>query len=309
MYSVVYQFFYFLKRIEKRQREENRETSRWVRFLIGYAEWFYNVPVRRWYEKHPSKKYGLNQKPRDQKVIVSFTSYPKRIGDVWLVVETLLRQSVKPDAVILWLAESQFPGRLDDLPQRLVALQARGLTIRFCDDLRSHKKYYYVMQEYPEDLIILADDDTMYSKDLVKKLVRMHERNPKDIVCMTPAKITAVEEMPSGWGRYGWNERVEHAYLAQPFTGQGTLYPPHSLDEKYAFDKEKIMELCPHADDLWLKLMSMRIGVLVTAAYPCRSFPVAIYGSAEGSLWYINGQDKQNDVQWQNLLDHYGVGE
>ena len=137
----------------------------------------------------------------------------------------------------------------------------------------------------------------------------MHKENPKDIVCMTPAKITAIEEMPSVWGRYDWNERVEHSYLAQPFTGQGTLYPPHSLDEKHAFDKKKIMELCPYADDLWLKLMSMRIGVLVTAAYPTRSFPVAIYGSAEGSLWYINGQDKQNDVQWQNLLDHYGVGE
>ena len=134
MYSLVYQFFFWLKRREKSRREKGKKPSKILSFLIGYAEWFYNVPVRRWYEKHPSNRYGLNRKPRKQRVIVSFTSYPKRIGDVWLVVETLLRQSMKPDAVILWLAESQFPGRLDDLPKRLVAQQERGLTIRFCDD-------------------------------------------------------------------------------------------------------------------------------------------------------------------------------
>ena len=308
MYSFVYWLYFWFKRIEKRRAEAKKQPSKLLRFLIGYAEWFYNIPVRRWYEKHPSKKYGLNRKPREQKVIVSFTSYPKRIKDVWLVAETLLRQSYKPDEVILWLADSQFDG-LQSLPPRLLALQERGLTIRFCDDLRSHKKYYYAMQEYPEDLIILVDDDTFYSRDMVKKLLEMHRKHPEDIVCMTPAVITHVDDMPSKWRPRGCRERLEHSYLAQPYTGQGTLYPPHCLDEQHAFWKERIMELCPHADDLWLKLMSMRKGVMVTAIYPYRSFPVTIYGTGEGSLWYINGQDMQNDVQWQNLLDHYGVEE
>ena len=67
------------------------------------------------------------------------------------------------------------------------------------------------------------------------------------------------------------------------------------------------MELCPHADDLWVKYMSMRSGIHVTSIYPFRSIPVNIYGTAEGSLYYINGEGFQNDVQWQNLLDHYGT--
>lgn len=305
MYSVIYQLFYFLKRIEKRRRERNLPPSKIVAFLIGYAEWFYNVPVRWWYEKHPSKKIGVNQSPRSQKIIVSFTSYPKRIGDVWLVVETLLRQSYKPDEIILWLAESQFNG-LDSLPIRLVNLQERGLSIRFCDDLRSHKKYYYTMQEYPDDLIILVDDDTFYSKDLVKKLVKLHQKYPKDIISMTSTMISNVYELPSKWNSPACNDRIIHSYLAQPYSGQGTLYPPHSLDEENAFDKEKIMKLCPHADDLWLKMMSMRKGVFVTVVYKYRSIPVAIYGTAEGSLYYINGEGGQNDVQWQNLLEYYG---
>lgn len=306
MYSIVYKIFYFLKRIEKRLRERNAKPPKLVSFLVGYAEWFYNVPVRRWYEKHPYKRIGVNQSPREQKIIVSFTSFPKRIGDVWLVVETLLRQSYKPDEIVLWLAESQFGG-LESLPERLVKQQERGLTIRFCDDLRSHKKYFYTMQENPDALIILVDDDTFYSRDLVKKLVQLHDKYPADIISMTSTMISNVSDLPSKWHSPTCDERIVNSYLAQPYSGQGTLYPPHCLDEENAFNKEKIMELCPYADDLWLKLMSMRKGTLVSAVYKYRSIPVTIYGTAESSLYYINAEGGQNDIQWQNLLDHYGV--
>ena len=198
---------------------------------------------------------------------------------------------------------------MDDLPKELVALQKCGLTIRFCDDLRSHKKYFYTMQEHPDDIVILVDDDTFYSKDMVQKLMKMHEEHPQDIVCMTPTIISAVKDLPSKWRAPACDERIIHSYYAQPYSGQGTLYPPHCLDEKYAFDKEAVMKLCPHADDLWLKLMSMRKGTCVTSIYKYRSIPVNIYGTAEGSLYYINGtaEGNQNDTQWQNLLDHYEV--
>lgn len=306
MYSLIYGIYFCLKRRVKKLHMKGKTESRMTKRMIDYCEWFYNIPVRRWYEKHPSKKIGVNQSPRDQKIIVSFTSYPKRIGDVWLVAETLLRQSYKPDKIILWLAESQFDG-LSSLPERLVKLQERGLSIRFCDDLRSHKKYYYVMQEHPDDLVILVDDDTFYSRDLVKKLVNLHNKYQKDIISMTSTMISDVFDPPSKWHSPSCDERIVHSYLAQPYSGQGTLYPPHCLDEENAFNKEKIMELCPFADDLWLKLMSMRKGTLVSAVYKYRSIPVTIYGTAENSLYYINAEGGQNDIQWQNLLDYYGV--
>ena len=82
--------------------------------------------------------------------------------------------------MILWLAKSQFDD-ISVLPQKLVNLQKRGLTIRFCDDLRSHKKYFYVMQEHPEDIIVLADDDMFYPSDTLRKLIKMHKKYPKDI--------------------------------------------------------------------------------------------------------------------------------
>ena len=42
-------------------------------------------------------------------VIISFTSFPARINDVWKVVESLKNQSILPAKIILWLSKEQFP--------------------------------------------------------------------------------------------------------------------------------------------------------------------------------------------------------
>lgn len=305
MYSFLYNIFFILKREEKRIKNEQGWKVRIIKWLVGYIEAYYNLFVVKLYKTFPTKKAGVTKKKRKQKIIISLTSFPKRIDTVWISIETLLRQSLKPDEIILWLAESQFNNGMESLPQKLLEQQERGLTIRFCDDLRSHKKYYYVMQEYPNDLVILVDDDTFYTKDLVRKLYQLHKRNPKDIVCMTPAMIyPELSAPPSGWRKSGVDEKIEHSFAAQPYTGQGTLYPPNSIPQK-AFQKELIMEICPYADDLWLKFMSLVSNTPVTSIYKFRSIPVTIYGTGENGLWYINAQEGQNDAQWRKMLEYF----
>lgn len=308
MYSLIYRIYFLLKRIEKTYRERNKETAQTIAFLLGYAEWFYNVPLTRWYEKHPGHKSGIATHRRKQKIIVSLTTYPKRIGTVWFTIETLMRQSVKADEIVLWLADSQFPGGLLTLPERLRQQQKRGLTIRFCDDLRSHKKYYYALQEYSNDLVILADDDLFYPRDTIKKLLRMHRAWPEDICCITAQVIEPTfSSKPSLWRNPQINEcGLQHTDRIQAFNGSGTLIPPNALPRE-AFDKRAISCLCPYADDLWISFMAHRNGTKISTLKRWRPFPVSIYGTAKDSLYYINGEAGQNDVQWKNLLEYYGV--
>ena len=276
--------------------------------LMDYCEWFYNIPFARWCAKHPRRESGATKQKRSQKIIVSLTTYPKRIPTIWLTIETLLRQTVKPDEIVLWLANEQFERGLSDLPESLLRLQERGLTIRFCDDLRSHKKYYFALQEYPNDLIVLADDDMFYPKDTIAKLLNMHRQYPRDICCITAQVIEpGFTAMPSQWRNPKLDENnLQHSDRIQAFTGSGTLIPPSALPAE-TFDAERIKSLCFHADDLWIAFMAHRAGTRVTTLKKWRPFPVCIYGTAEGSLYYINGEGKQNDVQWKNLLDHYGT--
>ena len=63
--------------------------------------WYYRIFKRRKQGISPGNK-------RRRKVIVSMTSIPARIDKVWITVESLLRQTYKPDEIIVWLALDEF---------------------------------------------------------------------------------------------------------------------------------------------------------------------------------------------------------
>lgn len=300
MYSLVYKLYFLLKRKQKYDREQGRNTNKFIQKVIDRIEWYYNILMARIYEKYSVLKNGINNTCREEKVIISLTSFPKRINNVWLTIETLMRQTMKPDEIILWLADSQFAS-IESLPKKLQDLQKRGLTIRFCDDLKSHKKYFYAMQEYDEDIIILVDDDMFYPYDTIEKLMKMHEKYPND-VCTITAQAMEQKKLPSEWKNPKLGKKYEHSDKIQIFSGSGSLYPPHSIC-KEAFDKKAIQSYCPYADDLWLTYMALKNNTKITMQNPWRAFPVTIYGTGAGSLYYINAEAGQNDEQWKKIIE------
>ena len=255
--------------------------------------------------KHPV--YGLNQKyERKAKIIVSLTSFPGRIDKVWITVATIMRQSVKPDAIELWLSEKQFPFGKDDLPDNLLNLQKYGLSIRFCEDnLRSHKKYYYVMQSHPNDIVITCDDDVIYSKNTIEQLITVYKRDNFSVVGMCTV-------------RYDKNDFLTPIkWQANPFciignnnicvVGCGaTLFPPHALSEK-AFNKELIKKTCPYADDLWLTAMTYLNGKTISSVGRL-PFPFSVEGTQDEALTKTNNSESSainNDTQWNAVLNEF----
>lgn len=301
MYDLGYSLFFLAKRLRKRFPVWEK-VARWYEQRFSF---FLNGKFVKWLEKHPVKD-ALNTKLRKEKITVSLTSFPARIEYVHIAIETLMRQSMKPDRIVLWLAESQFPDQ--KLPPKLIALQARGLTIRYCENLRSHKKYYYSFREYPEDNIILADDDLFYPRDTVKRLMNLHRKHPEDIVCVSAQIITpTVSSLPSVWQLPQPGKRYTSCWEAQAFTGAGSLFPAHWYPEE-TMDKEKSMELATTADDLWLKAMSLNAGVLTTLLYPSRGFPVEIMIRNNVTLYQQNRFEggNKNDQAWELLINEYG---
>lgn len=81
---------------------------------------------------------------RHPRIIVSMTSYPARINTVHFAIRTLLAQKRLPDKIILWLCESDFPNREDDLPESLKDVLWHDVEVRWVNnDLKPHKKYYW----------------------------------------------------------------------------------------------------------------------------------------------------------------------
>jgi hypothetical protein len=167
-----------------------------------------------------------------------------------------LRQTQKPDKIILWLSKEQFPS-FKKLPKHLLELQNRGLEIRLCDqDLRSHKKYYYVIQEFPEDLIITVDDDVFYHSELIEKLVNLHVKFP-DCVCTNSCSEILISDKQIQpyvlWKQYTIAENPDDQIF--PIGMGGILYPPKVLNPE-VLNSNVFLNICPLADDLWLYVMT-----------------------------------------------------
>lgn len=237
-----------------------------------------------------------------KKIIVSLTSYPARYEALHLVVESLLRQKLKPDRVILYLYE----GEAKHLPETLMRLKSK----RFCivtvgENIRPHKKYFYAFQNYPKDLIITVDDDYIYPSDLVMNLYRKHLSHRNAVIGGRCREIKVDEQgklLPYNlWPICHDDSRADMSLVA---TGVGgVLYTPALLDAR-VLDLEGIKELALNQDDLWLKTMEILKGT--------RTVPVTLNwaeGKAltyDGSLFSTN-EYGENDACFQRLMQHYQV--
>jgi hypothetical protein len=250
-------------------------------------------------------KTFCNNEEYKPKLIISLTSYPLRIGNVHKTIQSLLKQTKKPDKIILWLAKEQFQNE-EDFPEELKNLIGNEFELCWCDDLKPHKKYYYTMMEYPNDCVITVDDDYCYPIDLVEKLYRSYMK--------FPGAISATHARIIEWDKNGNLKQYEDWVYADneyigipvmdllPIGAWGILYPPHCLN-KEVFNKEYIRNHCLYTDDLWLKIMHALEGTptVLVSGY---SFREAIDGTQENTLWEKNVIG-QNDLVMHRLLQDY----
>ena len=249
---------------------------------------------------------------RKNPVIVSLTSHPPRIGEIHKCIESLLEQYFVPDKLILWLAEEQFPEKEKELPRKLLKLQDRGLTIRWCDDIKSHKKYYYTMQEYPDAVVITVDDDVIYEKDTTMRLYESYLKYPKAVSCLRAHRIISDEYGKiKPYREWIYEDKTLYdkvSYQTMPTGVGGVLYPPHCLKEE-AFDKDKIKRLCLNADDIWLKTMSVVNGYPAVLASSENKEPKLIEQMQESALYKTNCYEKANDMAIENIINNNYLSE
>lgn len=222
-----------------------------------YCRYLYKNTVLRLYLKMRTRLSTDNciQK-NNQTIIVSITTYPAREKQFLITLETIMRQTFKPDRVIVWLAENQYPDR-ERVEYIYRPFLQRGLEVRYCDDLRSHKKYYYTMLENPNAVIITLDDDVYYPPNTIERLLSKYDGS-EGIIIANMARYISVES-----GRIqpyiNWRNvktlNEEGEKMLCPIGVGGVLYAPRSLDYR-AFNKEDIFSLCIHTDDLWLNAMA-----------------------------------------------------
>ncbi len=252
--------------------------------------------------------FGIDASAGDG-VIVSLTSFGERAKRVHITLQSIFEQTEKAASVVLWLDEGEFTR--GNLPEGIVRAQKRGLVVGFYRNLRSYMKIIPTLVTYPDRSIVTIDDDVMYPSDLLAGLLRHHERTPRCVLAYRAHQITFDEA-----GRVNAYLDWRHCIHDQPVscscivpTGVGgVLYPPGCFDDEVLNDTV-FMDLCPTADDIWLKAMTLKNDTecrVVPDGNRWSELPPFVEDTQTECLATINVK-KGNDVQFKNVFDHYDL--
>lgn len=193
-------------------------------------------------------KYSIND------VVVSLTSYEKRVSEVYLTIESIMTGKLLPNRIVLWLPIQM---KNTNLPSTLKHQQRRGLDIEYCDDIRSFKKLIPSLAKFKDSVIVTIDDDQIYDRKMLEYLVEHYEKDPSNIYANTVYRMTFDEEGNlrnyCDWiNGYSGNDASLYNF---PIGEGGILYPPMSINEE-VFNENAFMTLCPFGDDIWFYAMA-----------------------------------------------------
>lgn len=211
---------------------------------------------------------SLNTEKRDYKIICTLTTFPDRIDTVQYTIKSIFAQSLKPDRIILWLAEEEFQGR--ELPDSIRLLQARGLEIRYCENMFGHKRYYKLLPEQKRDeLIVMFDDDILFPKYLIERLVYTWKKNPHCVVC-DRGQVMIMKDgdviNPGHWTAIGKEGVKSPSFRILASPGGGCLIPYGALC-KDATDPELIRKFAIKTGDIWLMFMAVQNDTKIIRTY------------------------------------------
>jgi hypothetical protein len=104
-------------------------------------------------------------------VIVSLTSWKKRINTVGKTIESIL-DHCNPYKIVITLAVEEFPKLVNDLPPEIIKYARSGvLEVQWVRrNVKSFKKVLFTLNRYKNFPVVSADDDCIYTEDYVKIL-------------------------------------------------------------------------------------------------------------------------------------------
>lgn len=113
----------------------------------------------------------------NKRIIVSMTSWEKRIENVKTVISTILKQTVEPDLVELNLSLAEFPNKNEDLPLELqqFILNNKKIEINWCEGNDNvFKKIIPTLKKFYGETyyLISIDDDMVYGEKFIEENIK-----------------------------------------------------------------------------------------------------------------------------------------
>lgn len=182
-----------------------------------------------------SNKWNIMGDERSQ-IIVSLSTSPQRILKIKPMIDSIINQNLVPDKIILNLPYvfKRNNSKFDQIPSFLT--KNKLVFINWCEDIGPLTKILPSIQlaKSPNDIVICVDDDILYPKYLIKKMVAKATLLPNCVV--------------TGMGYFKYDD--DNYRLAQGFTG--ILFRKRFLSDFPIEDISKYPISCYLGDDVIL---------------------------------------------------------
>jgi len=245
----------------------------------------------------------LNTNKKYVDVVVSLTTIPSRINSIHLVIRSLLKQTVRPTKIVLWVHKDLEK----KLPKRLHKLRSDLFEIMPTEGHSSHRKLVHSLTAYPNTPIVTYDDDLLYPNDWLENLWACAAKYPDKIRANQTRYIRYQENgTVKPYKQWVYPSKIEDPMAIIAIGAGGVWYPVDALN-KTVTDQDLYMRLAPKADDLWFKAMAILNNTPTISPTEKSRTPIPIIGSQKVALKKTNiGADK-NRVQWQALVDYFDI--
>lgn len=189
-------------------------------------------------------------------IILSMTTWPPRARMAAFVMYALtIQKHSEPVHYVLTLSKDEWE---TDLQREELLNAMEKLNVEVILDngnIMSHKKLMPTLSKYPENPILVVDDDRLQQPGWLQAFIDDHREHPTDIIYGNSSSRVIIrrgriEEGLPQRGIYTYPGKV--TYNEKPANGAaGTLYPAGTFTDERFFNRTLFMNLSPTSDETW----------------------------------------------------------
>lgn len=300
--------------IDNKNNSNNDSKIKMRKYIIDHYSNFSEKEILQYYDKYlnPIKQnihmpYTCDKIITDKEnpIIVSFTTWKKRLPYLEEFVNNLTKQTYPIDKYIMWVSSDEIQN--DEIPES-VRLNKK-LEIHWVDkNLKSFKKFLSI-QQYPNAYNIILDDDRLYSSKTVEFLMTASKNNSPDTIIGYYTDTCNSKGQP--WGNVQGNDKTIYRWI----NDSCVLYQPNTFPMKafndfmdVMYNEELVSDECflmPYLIYNKAKIFSISKGITgLNAIAPFMN--CANDNNALHNMFFINKNDfstnKKNDLIKRILL-------
>lgn len=240
-----------------------------------------------------------------EKIIVSMTTWPPRFAVAQQAMSAIVEQ-VKADNLqdrvhlVMVLSEEEACDTKTRRTACHLMCQMYEMGVEVIIDrgnIRSHKKLIPTLEKYPNNHILVVDDDNAQCKGWLKTFVDDHNKHPDDIIYGQSLSRVELQgdRIVETREPYAYEQTGNVTVNMKPASGSaGTLYPAHTFTDPRFFDRELFMRLSQTSDETWQWAFAKIAGKTFRQLSGC-NIPFMLSAPPDSALWHLN-KDKYTDI-------------